>query len=169
MVDNVNFIDIETARQRAGLTVLELSRRARIAPSTYWFIKTGRTKARDNTLSRYAQALTSAGDETRSHPARAMYRSSLAYIALQMGFDPAEVSENPNARGFWKARALALSSVAADLGLRHAELGRALGLSKQIVNWNIKQAMHMQDDPALKWYFEAAGKLAAQEAEPPCK
>ncbi len=156
----VTFEEIDEARKSLGMTILELSNRAKIAPSTYWFIREGKTKPRAATLRCYAEALKgSSAPISRFDAVRAAYRAHLAYAARELGFDPVQVSNSPQSREFWKARAIAMACVAADLDVSHSDLGRALGLSKQVVNWNIKQTADLQHEAGLAWFVEAAGRL----------
>ncbi len=167
----MNFSLIDAERTRAGLSIAELSRRAGVAYSTYWFIREGKVKPQASTLKRYAEAL-----QGRPRPkvkdvrARdpficSTYRGYLALIADRLGFDPLRVVERPKARAFWRVRALALNatSVLHDVGA--AELGRAIGESKQIVHWNLRQAEDMRDDPKIDALMREAARLIAEKDE----
>lgn len=161
----MNFSEIDAERKKQGLTILELTRRARIAPSTYWSARKNNARTRQATLERLSQSLGGWRTPTGPHEAvRAQYRARLAYVARELGLDPVDVLNSPGVREYWKPRAHAMALVVADLDIPHSELGRALGLSKQIVNWNIKQALAMAEHARLAWFSEKSGRL--QEATP---
>ena len=142
----MDFAEIDRERRRRGLTILELSNRAALAPSTYWFIRKGRTRPRRATLEAYARALRCAPvpvSERHIEPLRVAYRAALSVVAAKLGFVPEEVARFPTARRFWKARALAIEAVSTWYGVSQATLAVALGTSRQLVCWNRKQAAEM--------------------------
>lgn len=150
--------------------MLALTKRAGVAYSTYWYARTGRGKPNRRTLKALARAL-------QAGPARRMprrdlsmliariYDAYLGRVAAHLGFDPDEVRQNPSARTFWKARALALYLVSVGFNVTGADLGRAVGVSKQVVSWSLKQAEEMRDDPVIDGLAEETGKLLAEAAE----
>lgn len=180
----LTFADIDSYRRSAGLSILALSRAARVAPSTYWFIRTGRVRPQLKTLDRYLKALSSIsacqtegvdapagesffGDSGRSALIAAVYRGAMAFIASAFGEDPVNVVQRRSARAYWKIRALALWCASVEFDIRGAELGRAVGLSKQLVSWNLKQANKLQDDPAIRGLVERTGQAVAAREELP--
>ncbi|MFZ1964322.1 MAG: hypothetical protein WAU78_12810 [Roseiarcus sp.] len=165
----MNFSEIDAARQRAGLSVLELSRRARAAPSTFWFIRTARVKPRRSTLDRYAAALSGlaipaprrGNDAERRALIAGAYRGALTLLATRLGLDPIDVAADAHARAFWRVRALALWVSSIEFDINAATVARALGISKQLAHWNIRKANAMLDDPKLAAIVEEVGRMIA--------
>lgn len=161
----MSFAEIDEERKKQGLTILELTRRAGVAPSTYWFLRKSQVRVRRSTLEKLWAGLSEpARLADPLAPVRGAYRGQLAFAASALGFDPDDVSERPTAREYWRARAVAMANTAADLNLGSADLARALGLSKQIVHWNIKQAAAMDLPPPLARFTEKSGRVMEADA-----
>ena len=174
----MNFQDIDSRRRAAGMSVSELSKRSGVAFSTYWFIRTGRTKPTLKTLQRYAAGLV-AVPKAKPHSqlqtlALAAYRGHVAGISAKLGIDPAEVVASIPSRSAvhdpkWakaaKVRQLAIYCTVIEFNLPGAVLARAIGMTKQAVSWNLKQVEELRDDPTVDEIIESCGRLiAAREA-----
>ncbi len=171
----MNFQQIDAERLRQGRSVLELSRTAGVAYSTYWFIRTGRTTARKSTLERYHAALNNAPRRTpqrakHDHRLADLYRAFAVIVAREMGVDPeAVLASNPRARANscakWRqaahVRALAVYCVSVELGVEGASVGRAVGLTRQAVSTIRRRVEDFRDDPAIDALVERVGRMVS--------
>ncbi len=160
-------------RRAKGLSVFALCRAASVQPSTWWRLRTGRTaRIRRGTVQKLLAALNdkpveriALDDHHAPRVIRAIYRGHVLHIAALFGLRGEDVLDRPEAREFWEVRALAMSCTSTDFGIRGADLARAIGVSKQVVSWNLKKAEDMRDDPKVDALVERMGRLiAAKEA-----
>ena len=174
----MNLQTIDRLRLAAGMSVSELSKRAGVAYSTYWFIRTGRVKPMRKTLEKYAAGLSASPKVKPRAPfdelALAAYRGHVAAISAKLGADPAEVvasipSRSATQDAKWalaaKVRSLAIYCTVVEFNLPGAVLARAIGMTKQAVSWNLKRVEDLRDDPTVDDIIESVGRLiAAREA-----
>jgi len=168
------FLEIDGLRARLGVTYHALCKAAGVPCSTWWRAKTGRVRWQSATEQKFRAALVQGVGkpppkirmtEQRQQLVLGVFRGSLIALAHGLGLDPNEASARPGARAFWKARALALYCTAVEFDIRGADLARALGMSKQLVSWNLRQAEDMRDDPAIDGLVERTGRLIAARDE----
>ncbi len=172
----MDFATVEDARRAAGLSPTAMCRLAGVPGYNYWRARRGRVTPSPATLAKWAAAVSgqpmaacarqrvdSVGE--RGPLIAAAYRGAIALLAVELGENAADVASRPSARGYWKIRALALYCVSVEFDIRGADLARALGLSRQIVSWNLRQANILQDDPATAALVERAGRIMAAREE----
>ena len=137
-------------------------------PYTAWWRASKGAVWRDATERKLREALQGErGPKAQASPdlvlLRAAYRGHLAFQAARLRQD-VDLVVRSRGRDFWKQRALAMWAVSVEFDVRGADLARALGLSKQIVSWNIKQATGFKDDTLLGRLAEIADSHINPEA-----
>ena len=160
----MNFQAIDAERRRQGRSVYDFSKTAGVAYSTYWFIKTGRTRPASLTLKRYLRAL---GVKPGGPPKMRLagdavglaYRAFASEFARAKGLDPDDaLACDPSLRAVnnpaWLAaarvRELAIYAVVTEFAVPMAALGRAIGLTKQAVSKAARRVEEArEDDPWL--------------------
>ena len=112
--------------------------------SLAWRAARGHGRWRAGTLRKFREALDAPRPpkaQRGADPALVLgvYRAHLQEQARDLGLPVDEVLAS-RTREHWKLRARAMFAVSVEFDITGADLARALGLSKQIVSWNIKQA-----------------------------
>lgn len=144
-------VEIERKRVAQRISLNELLRRARLDGASYWQLRQG-ARPRAGTLKRLDDALLGVCYVPPA-PAivAALYRVSAVLCAQARGVPPEDVvaldfkSEKPNSPRWLAAarvRRLAIYVVTVELEVPNADLGRAIGCSRQ----NVKQARHAVED-----------------------
>jgi transcriptional regulator with XRE-family HTH domain len=167
----MNFAEIDQKRSALGLPAYALCRRAGVAYSTYWRLKTGGGPARSLTLRRLSEALAGQTREPAriARPLIQQYFSTVHAICAQaLGIDEAEaINVNPHGnkprdKGWlsqMQARRLATYLVVTVGNVRSAELAREIGVSKQAVSKSLKAVEDLRDDPAFDSLLDKVADL----------
>ena len=167
MRPSASFQDIDKLRQARGLSAQALCKRASVSFTAWWRAQNGAAWRRD-TERKLREALEGErGPKAAPRPdpvlVRAAYKGHLALQAARLGVDVNLVLKS-RARDFWELRALAMFSTSVEFDIRGADLARALGMSRQIVSWNIKQANALKDENLLGRLSDEADRHISPEA-----
>lgn len=175
----MTFEKIDAERRRQNRTVRELCRSSGVAYSTYWFAVKRRNIMRRRTLERLAAALAraplpdgrrkranspaSGGDVEMRNLLLMNFRAYVRKFAPAFGLGPdlvlaADPSLRWNVNDEWalaaKVRALAVCCVLTEFGVTGAQVGRAIGVSRQAVSDMVRRVQDMRDDPKIDEMIE---------------
>lgn len=149
---------IERERLKAGISVRFLERSADIAPDYYYALLAGKRQAKPGTLARLKLAIKR---HQQGQPGNdvslvnATYRIACAMVARSRGADPLMVlSQDPGRRATQSADWMAAAQVReqaiylmnAALGIRQADIARAVGLSKGAISYACARVEDRRDD-----------------------
>lgn len=142
--------DIERERARKKISHATLCAGARVHAATWFYLRRGEQVPRASTLARLKAAIASVA-APKPNAIEAHYRAIMALLALLSSKDPEAALaqdfsvERPTVPAWLEAATLrrqAMYVAAVELQIGNADLGRALGCSRQ----NIKQARDAVED-----------------------
>ncbi len=134
---------LERQRRAVNISHGELCRRARVAPTTWFRLRTGERPARPSTVVRLKRAIASDKVVAPMPLLAALHRMAMTVIATELNENVARLMaqdfsvERPTSAEWLRAsevRRFAIALVLDIVDVRGAELGHALGLTRQAVH-----------------------------------
>lgn len=177
----VSFLQIESARRGAGMTVHAMCRAAGIGVGHYYRAKSGKLQPTVKTLERWRRAIAGAPRARRFEEGagnkallRSTYRGYVASLAAELGADAAAVlasdpAQRANSDPVWaqaaRVRALAAYCVVVEFDLPAARVAAAIGVTRAAASNMLRRVEAFRDDPAVDEMVERIGRLVSGRGE----